>query len=116
MSVLAVLEQRAGQWNRMSFETLAAAQQIARELGTTTEAAVLGNNIRALADEVATKQLGKVYAFEHELLKDYTPDAYTRVLAAHIDLFNPTIAAIPAHLPGSRFSSGSWPPGSTAWR
>ena len=82
MSVLAVLEQRAGQWHRLSFETLAAAQQIARELDTTVAAAVLGHNISALANELATKQVETVYAFEHELLKDYTPDAYTLALEA----------------------------------
>ena len=42
MSVLAILEQRSGQWNRMSFETLAAAQQLLKELGATASAAVLG--------------------------------------------------------------------------
>jgi electron transfer flavoprotein alpha subunit len=39
-----------------------------------------------LAAELASKQLEKVYAVEHDLLKDYTPDAYTaalRQLAAH---------------------------------
>jgi electron transfer flavoprotein alpha subunit len=95
MSVLAVLEQRAGQWHRMSFETLAAAQQIARELGTTASAAVLGHNIGALANDLATKQLGKVFVFDHELLKDYTPDAYTGLLAAHIDLFKPALVLFP---------------------
>lgn len=95
MSVLAVLEQRAGAWNRASFETLAAAQQIARELGTTAAAAVLGQNIRGLANELATKQLEAVYALEHELLKEYTPDAYTVALAAHIDLFKPAIVLFP---------------------
>ena len=45
MSVLAVMEQRAGEWNRMSFETLAAAQQLAGELNTTASAAVLGQGI-----------------------------------------------------------------------
>ena len=54
MSVLAVLEQRSGQWNRMSFETLAAAQQLAKELGTTASAAVLGQGVEALAHELAT--------------------------------------------------------------
>ena len=34
MSILVVMEQRAGEWNRMSFETLAAAQQLAGELST----------------------------------------------------------------------------------
>ncbi len=95
MSVLAVLEQRAGQWHRMSFETLAAAQQIAQELGTTASAAVLGHNISALANELAAKQLETVYAFEHELLQDYTPDAYTNMLAAHIDRIEPAIVLFP---------------------
>jgi len=95
MSVLAVLEQRAGAWNRASFETLAAAQQIARELGTTAAAAVLGQNIRGLVNELATKQLEAVYALEHELLKEYTPDAYTVALAAHIDFFKPAIVLFP---------------------
>jgi len=95
MSVLAVLEQRAGAWNRASFETLAAAQQIARELDTTASAAVLGQNISALANELATRQLAAVYAFEHELLKEYTPDAYTLALAAYIDRFKPAIVLFP---------------------
>jgi electron transfer flavoprotein alpha subunit len=95
MSVLAVLEQRAGQWHRMSFETLAAAQQIAEELGDTVSAAVLGHGIGALADELAGKRLDKVYAFEHELLKEYTPDAYTLALAAHIDRIRPALVLFP---------------------
>ena len=32
MSILVVMEQRAGAWNKMSWETLAAAQQIGAEL------------------------------------------------------------------------------------
>ena len=95
MSILAVLEQRAGQWHRLSFETLAAAQQIARELDTTVSAAVLGHNISALANELATKQVETVYAFEHELLRDYTPDAYTLALEAYIDLFKPALVLFP---------------------
>ena len=95
MSVLAVLEQRAGEWHRMSFETLAAAQQIARELDTTVSAAVLGHNIGALANELAAKRIETVYAFEHDLLKEYTPDAYTLALAQHIDHFKPSIVLFP---------------------
>jgi len=95
MSVLAVLEQGAGQWHRMSFETLAAAQQIARELDTTVSAAVLGNDIGALASELAATDVATVYAFEHALLRQYTPDAYTMALEAHIDLFSPEIVLFP---------------------
>jgi electron transfer flavoprotein alpha subunit len=95
MSVLAILEQRAGAWNRASFETLAAAQQIAKELGTTASAAVLGQNIGALANELAATDLAVVYALEHDLLKDYTPDAYTAALKELLDRLKPSIVLFP---------------------
>ena len=40
MSILVVMEQRGGVWNRMSFETLAAAQQLAGELNTDRKSVV----------------------------------------------------------------------------
>lgn len=80
MSILVVMEQRGGAWNRMSWETLAAAQQFGAEMKTPVRAAVVGGEVPALAAEVAAKQVGKVYAVEHELLKDYTPDGYTAAL------------------------------------
>ena len=70
MSILAILEQRAGVWHRMSWETLAAAQQLGAELGQPVSAAVIGTDVSALAGELAGKQLERVYAVEHELLKN----------------------------------------------
>ena len=49
MSVLVVLEQREGKWNRQSFEALAAARKISDALGSPLEAAVSGANVRDLA-------------------------------------------------------------------
>src|SRR6185312_7058249 len=95
MSILAVMEQRGGAWNRMSFETLAAAQQLAKELNTTASAAVLGDNVGALANELASKQLEKVYAVEHALLKDYTPDAYSLALRQLIEQTKPSLTVFP---------------------
>jgi electron transfer flavoprotein alpha subunit len=95
MSIVVVMEQRAGQWNRMSFETLAAAQQIAGELGVTASAAVLGHGIDSLAGELADKQLEKIYAINHELLKDYTPDAYCLALGQFIDKYQPHVLLFP---------------------
>jgi electron transfer flavoprotein alpha subunit len=95
MSVLAVMEQRAGEWNRMSFETLAAAQQLARELNTTASAAVLGQGVAGLAGELASKQLDKVFAVEHDLLKVYTPEAYTAALRQLIAHAKPTLVVFP---------------------
>ncbi|HEY1339409.1 MAG TPA: electron transfer flavoprotein subunit alpha/FixB family protein [Bryobacteraceae bacterium] len=95
MSILAILEQRGGQWNRMSFETLAAAQQLAGELNTTASAAVVGQSIGALASELASKKLDKVYAVEHDLLKDYTPDAYTIALRQLSEKAKPNLVLLP---------------------
>ena len=95
MSILVVMEQRAGAWNRMSFETLAAARQFARELDTTASAAVLGHSIGPLAAELAPKHLEKVYAVEHTRLQDYTPDAYTIALRQLLELAQPSIVLFP---------------------
>jgi electron transfer flavoprotein alpha subunit len=95
MSILAVMEQRGGVWNRMSFETLAAARQFARELNTTASAAVLGESIGGLAGELASQHLEKVYAVEHELLKDYTPDGYTFALQQLVEQVKPQVVLFP---------------------
>lgn len=94
-TILAVLEQRAGAWNRMSFETLAAAQQVAGQLGLTASAAVVGAGVDALAAELASKQLEKVYAVEHDLLRDYTPDGYTVALRQVIEQAKPQLVLMP---------------------
>jgi electron transfer flavoprotein alpha subunit len=95
MSILAVMEQRGGAWNRMSFETLAAAQQLAKELNTTAGAAVLGDGVNGSAAELSAKQLEKVYAVENPLLKDYTPDAYTSALRQLIEHAKPSVLLFP---------------------
>ena len=44
-TILVVAEQRQGQLNRVSFETLTGAQAIAAETGWTLEAAVVGSGV-----------------------------------------------------------------------
>ena len=95
MSILIVMEQHGGVWNRMSFETLAAAQQLAGELNTSVSVAVLGQPIDPLAADLAGKQLEKIYLVEHELLKEYTPDAYTAALGQLLAQVNPEYVLLP---------------------
>ena len=57
MSILVVLEQQAGQWHRMSWETLAAGQQLGATLGEPVEAAVMGKGIGALANEATIRSI-----------------------------------------------------------
>ena len=91
MSVLVIMEHGASGWNRMSFETLAAGQQIARELGVPCEAAVAA----APPDELADKQLAKAWLVEHPLLEKYTPDAYVLAFRQLIDKTKPTLVLLP---------------------
>jgi electron transfer flavoprotein alpha subunit len=95
MSILAVLEQRGGVWRRMSWETLAAAQQIGREFGVPVSAAVLGDSVAKLAEEAAGQRLERVYAVEHPLLNEYTPDGYTAALEALIRRAAPRLVLFP---------------------
>ena len=95
MSVLAILEQQGGQFHRMSWETLAAAQQLAASLGIPVEAAVIGKGIATLAAEAATKKAAKVWAVEHELLETYTADGYTIALEQLIGNAQPALVLFP---------------------
>jgi electron transfer flavoprotein alpha subunit len=99
MSILVVMEQRAVQgppaWSRMSWETLAAGQQLGRELQQPVSAAVLGQGIESLASELTDKKLDHVYAVEHDLLKDYTPDTYTAAVRQLVDKTQATIVIFP---------------------
>ena len=76
MSVLVVMEHRGGTWNRMSFETIAAGQQIAKAINVPLEAAVLSANASILSSDLAKYGVSKVYSVSHPLLERYTADAY----------------------------------------
>jgi len=95
MSILAILEQRGGAWNRMSFETLAAAQELGGAQNQPVSAAVIGSQIAPLLAELQAKHLEKVYAVEHDLLKDYTPDGYTSALKQLIAQTKPDLVLFP---------------------
>ncbi len=91
MSVLVVMEQRGGTWHKMSWETLVAGQQF----GGGVSAAVVGQGIEALAGELATKKLDKVYAVTHDLLKNYTADGYAAAVEQLIRKVSPDFVFFP---------------------
>lgn len=93
--VLVVMEQRGGAWNRMSWETLAAGQQLASKTGQSASAVVVGNGIAGLADELAKQKLERVYAVNHDLLGAYTADGFTAALEQLIRKVNPSVVLFP---------------------
>jgi electron transfer flavoprotein alpha subunit len=87
MSILVVMEPRS----RMSWETLAAGQQLGQELQQPVCAAVLGQQMEGLTD----KKLDRVYVVEHDLLKDYTPDTYTAALRQLVEHSGASVVIFP---------------------
>jgi electron transfer flavoprotein alpha subunit len=95
MKLLVIAEQRQGKWNNTSFETLAAAQQIAAATSSTVSALVIGKGVAALADELATKNVAEVLLVQHDLLDAYTPDGYCVVLKQVIESAKPDLVLFP---------------------
>ena len=93
--VLVVLEHRGGAYNRMSWEALAAGQQIAAASGQRLSAAIVGSDLEALNSELASKKLDKGYRVEHALLKNYTADGYVSALDQLIKKLEPSYVVFP---------------------
>ena len=92
--VLVVLEKTPGSAaiNRMSFEALAAAQQLADKLSTTVTLAVPAGK------EFGFEAHGKsasAYLLQHELLEPYTSDAYVSALEQFIKKLSPDYVIFP---------------------
>jgi len=94
-AILVIAEQREGKLNRVSFETIAAAQAIAAETGAALEAAVFGNGIDSIAKEIAGKKVARVYAIESPKLAKYEPDGVVAALKAFIQQKQPTLVLMP---------------------
>src|SRR5260370_20979147 len=94
-TILVIAEQREGKLNRVSWETVAAAQAIAAETGWTVEAAVFGSGIGPIAQEIAGKKVAKVYAIESPKLASYTPDGVVAALKDFIQQRQPKLGLMP---------------------
>jgi electron transfer flavoprotein alpha subunit len=86
--ILVVTQQTGGVWHKMSFEALAAGQQLAHESGEPVFAAVIGGAPLAA-------RVDRIYSIEHELLAHYTADGYTEAVAELIRKVDPAIVLFP---------------------
>ncbi len=91
--ILVVAEHRSGKLNRATWESIAAAQQIAA--GQPVTIAVVGAGIGAVAAEVAAAQVQDVVTIEAPELEWYTPDGFTAALAQAIDQLKPGLVVLP---------------------
>jgi len=95
MKILVIAEHRQGKWNNTSFETLAAAQQIAKDTSSTVTGLVIGKAVSGFADELAAKNVAEVLLVQHDLLDAYTPDGYCVALSQVINSAKPDLVLFP---------------------
>ena len=95
MKILLITEQREGKWNNISFETLAAAQQMVQQTKGSLSAVVISKGVAALGDELAAFQLDEVLLVEHSLLEKYTPDGFSIALRQVIESAKPDLVLLP---------------------
>jgi len=89
--ILVVAEHRAGTLNRATWESIAAAQQLAQPITV----AVLGAAVGAVAGEIAAADVQAVVTIESAALDPYTPDGFTTALAEAIAQFAPSLVVLP---------------------
>src|SRR5260221_102841 len=95
MKILVIAEQRQGKWNNTSFETLAAAQQIAKDTSSAVSGLVIGKGVAGLAGELAAKNVAEVLLVQHDLLEAYTPDGYCVALLQIVSSAKPDLVLFP---------------------
>jgi electron transfer flavoprotein alpha subunit len=95
VKILLITEQREGKSSKVSFETLAAAQQIVQHTKGTLTGVVIGKGVAALANELAGYQLDEVLLVEHDLLEQYTPDGFSIALRQVIESAKPDLVLLP---------------------
>jgi electron transfer flavoprotein alpha subunit len=89
-----VAEQKDGKLNRASWETIAAAQQLSGG-SMPLKVAVVGQNVSAVAGELAKADVAEVITVDHAALAHYTPDAFVQALQQVITHASPTMVLFP---------------------
>jgi electron transfer flavoprotein alpha subunit len=93
--VWVVLQHREGQFPRISWEAVAAAQRLAAELGVKAEAVLLGSGVGLAAAEVARFDLAAVHVADDAALRVYTPGVYIGALGPAIQAAAPAFVVFP---------------------
>ena len=84
-------EQRQGKMMPTTFELISEGRKLADELGVELCGILLGDNVDAIAPELGNYGADKVYVYNSPLLKDYTTDAYTKVISEAVEDIKPEI-------------------------
>ena len=84
-------EQRQGVMMPTTFELISEGRKLANELGVELCGILLGDSVDNIAAELGGYGADKVYVYNSPLLKDYTTDAYTKIITDAVHEFKPEI-------------------------
>ncbi|MDD5823086.1 MAG: electron transfer flavoprotein subunit alpha/FixB family protein [Firmicutes bacterium] len=84
-------EQRQGKMMPTTFELISEGRKLADELGVELCGILLGDDVDGIANELGGYGADKVYVYNSPLLKNYTTDGYTKVIAEAVEEFKPEI-------------------------
>jgi electron transfer flavoprotein alpha subunit len=93
--ILVFVEHRGGVFSKTSFEAIAAAQSLGSQLQQAVSAVLLGSNLSALAQQLASYDLAEVVYANNEKLAEYTPDGYTDAMERVVRQLDPELVVMP---------------------
>ena len=91
-----IAEQRNNKLKKVDFEILSQARKMADKLNTQLGAVLLGHNVENLANALGHYGADKVYLCDNEVLKDYSNEGYSQVIADLVKQHQPKILLGPA--------------------
>ncbi len=89
--ILVIAEQRDGQLNRATWETVAAAHQA----GEPVKIAVAGASVGGVANDLASADVVEVIVLEHAALEPYTADGFVQATAGLVETERPDRVFLP---------------------
>ncbi|MDQ5846969.1 MAG: electron transfer flavoprotein subunit alpha/FixB family protein [Acidobacteriota bacterium] len=93
--VLVFIEHRDGVLNKTSLEAIAAAQSLGSQLQQPVSAVIPGDNVDALAGDIASYDLAKVLKATNPKLAQYTPDGYADAMERVVRQLDPQLVLMP---------------------
>lgn len=99
-----IVQHQQGKIQPVSLELIGEAKRLAQKAGSPLYAVILGSRIEAMLDGIAHYGVDKIFYYEHELLENYSTDAYTKVVCDFIRSQKPEVVLFGATAFGRDFA------------
>jgi electron transfer flavoprotein alpha subunit len=100
MSVLAIAEQRDGEFRKVTYEVLSEGRRLADALGVELTALVIGAGVESIAGGLGAYGADRVLVTDRAALVEYLTDSYTAVAAEAICRVDPQVVILGASTQG----------------